>query len=220
MKNILMTQRHSKNHHGQYTDSLENTYIDYFESLDLNVIPVSNVKNKLDNMLEYIDFSGIILTGGGDVDPEIFGQEYDLPLNISKQRDKTEYDLLNYAIKNRTPVLGICRGMQLINVYFGGSLIRDAKLSETVGTVHDLFVIDKKMCDTLGKDIFQVNTYHNFAVLQNILGNDLVIFALDDKSRVEGYYHQTLPIWGVQWHPERNNPGKDLDQLIINYSIL
>ena len=132
MKNILMTQRHSKNQHGHYVDSLENTYVDYFETLNFNVIPIPNVKNKLDDMLEHLDFAGIVFTGGGDVDPQLFGKGFDFPLNISKQRDKTEYDLLNFAIKNKTPVFGICRGMQLINVYFGGSLIIDEKTNHHI----------------------------------------------------------------------------------------
>ena len=223
--NILITQRHVVNQYDDWTDCLEDNYIAYLEQFGLNLFPVPNVTGRLDEIVNAINPSGIVLTGGGDVDPGLYGgQTYGVGA-ISKERDRCEAKLLEIAIRNDIPVLGICRGMQFINVFFGGKLIAAIKDIDTKGVhgvpcKHDIRIIDDAFSQTLGNNAFQVNSYHNQGILQNGLGKDLEAFAIyEGLDLIEAFSHLRYPIAGVQWHPERPGSSENLDRMLINCFI-
>ena len=172
--------------------------------------------------------SGIILTGGGDVDSELYGKPVNNNLSISKARDITESVLLENAIKNNTPVLGICRGMQFINVYFGGSLVQNISEIDTMRKhispgIHNVKILNEELLWELKSKVqilVQVNSYHNTGVLTNMMGINLVAFSVfEEINLVEGLFHTRYPIAAIEWHPERPKPSEELDEILVNAFI-
>ena len=153
------------------------------------------------------DYDGLILCGGNDIDPKYYQQEINGAVNIDSQRDPVDFALLEAFIKAGKPVLGICRGHQLINVYFGGSLHQDLpeKDLHTNGQdfsiAHEVTAKEGSIVHQLWGSSFAVNSAHHQAI--DRLGRDLMATAYWQDQYIEAIEHQSLPIYGVQWHPER-----------------
>jgi putative glutamine amidotransferase len=127
----------------------------------------------------------------------------------SDARDELEFNLLNQAVEKGIPVLGICRGAQLINIYFKGSLYEDInKFYFEEPNRHSIFPVKtiflkegSKLKEILKLDELKVNALHNQAVKEK--GEDIVISAKEPNEIVQGIEHQKQDfIIGVQWHPE------------------
>lgn len=125
----------------------------------------------------------IVLTGGNDI-------------GTAPDRDAMERALLGYAAMARLPVFGVCRGMQMMNVYQGGSLV---VIDGHVATRH-------RVSGVLWPEAREVNSYHSIAVLPEFLGRDLEILATASDGSVEAMRHVVLPWLAVMWHPERETP--------------
>lgn len=139
---------------------------------------------------------------------KLFSLEF-TTLKEDKERDRLEYDILTQAIKNEIPILGICRGAQLINVYFGGSLHQEIADFYTeqphLNTIlpKATVVIDpeSRLHSIIGKRFTRVNSLHHQSV--KTLGENLKIVAKEPSGIVEAIEHTKLPfVIGVQWHPE------------------
>lgn len=128
---------------------------------------------------------------------------------IDSDRDKLEKKILIEAIKNNKPVLGICRGMQFINVHFGGRLHQ--QIAEFYGEIPKVDTIypkkriylepHSKLAEIFGTEILRVNSLHNQAVSQ--AGKDILISAEEKTGIIQAIEHTELPfIIGIQWHPE------------------
>lgn len=159
---------------------------------------------------EYDDsFDGLVLCGGSDIHPSYYNEEMDGSRNIDEARDKQEFALLKAFVEAGKPILGICRGCQLINIFFGGSLHQHinnaaAHTSGAVGLdlVHNVIAEKGSVVQKLYGDTFPVNSSHHQAVKK--LGKNLKItMHSKDDHFVEGIEHTSLPIIAVQWHPER-----------------
>ncbi len=156
-------------------------------------------------------FDGLLLPGGGDVDPTFLNEENKGSTNIDIDLDMAQFALLSEFVNSGKPVLGICRGHQVINVYFGGGLIQDLgevgnathRWEEATGDkVHQTTAVPGSFVATLyGEAPFATNSAHHQGLAK--LGSGLVAaqFAADGVN--EAIYHECLPIYGVQWHPER-----------------
>lgn len=153
------------------------------------------------------DLSGydcLLLTGGADIHPSRFGKKL-LPNGSERldlPRDELEFALFASFAALGKPILGICRGMQVINVALGGTLIQDLPSQRGVRhsspegqppLFHDVVWTDGRRG--------RVNSYHHQAV--DILGAGLEVFAASPDGTVEAVMHDTLPVFAVQWHPER-----------------
>ena len=221
--NILITQRHSMNQYGDWIDSLENNYIKYFEKFGIKLFLISNATKNIDSIFQKLKPDGVILSGGGDVNPELYNGKKKSNLSISKERDEIETKIIKISIANNIPILGICRGMQFINVFFGGKIVQDiSKIDSLKKHIspgnHNIRILSKELIDCLKRKSMytNVNSYHNSGVLDSLLGKDLKPFALvDEINLVEGLFHQYYPIAAVEWHPERDGSDKELDIFII-----
>ena len=151
--------------------------------------------------------AGLLLPGGYDSDPALYGQENVACRNIDRDRDEKELALLHYFCCARKPVLGICRGCQLMNFALGGDLIQDLPTKE-----HHVDLEDKdQLHETeVAPDAFLAALYGRRAVVTSAhhqavgrLGVGLRAVAWAPDGVVEAIAHVSLPLWGVQWHPER-----------------
>jgi putative glutamine amidotransferase len=157
--------------------------------------------------------AGLLLPGGGDIDPTWYGSEaHPLTTRISHRRDQFELNLLRVALERDIPILGICHGMQLLNVYFGGTL--DQHLSDDPGRinhdaglpnpkpVHGISVEPSRMlAEVSGVTGFEVNSHHHPGV--DRLGKGLDPIAWSNDGVLEGFAARDYSwVVAVQWHPE------------------
>ncbi len=158
---------------------------------------------------------GVILTGGGDVHPRFFGQENQGTQmdTVDEARDEMELFVARYAAEHGLPLLGVCRGIQVINIALGGGLIQHIEGHAQVANTFDgpptqHFVhlkTDSLLAQTLQVNPgLMVNTYHHQAVADDDLGDGLRPVAWSHDGVIEGLELDSHPFYvGVQWHPER-----------------
>lgn len=156
---------------------------------------------------------GLVLCGGGDIAPVLFGQPDRGSTPPDKGRDRAELALFRAFYEAGKPILGICRGMQIINVALGGSLIQDLppeqKIFHSSGQgdlVHPVFSPEGSVLHKLYGPIYPVNSAHHQAVDQ--LGEGLRAIAWSESGFAEAVDLPGYPLLGVQFHPERMAFGK------------
>ena len=141
------------------------------------------------------DFDGLLLTGGGDVDPAFYRQPLDGSGPSDPVRDEAELALARAYLAAGKPVFGICRGHQVLNVALGGTLVQD--LGEELNAVH------RKSLDN--KDGHHLVRAEPGSILYDLYGTGkgLVITARAEHGVIEGIELPGRPVLGVQFHPER-----------------
>lgn len=209
---------------GKPRDYLVHAYVPYLQRLGL--IPIL-VPNNLDDPAAFVsalDVQGIVLTGGGDVAPERYGQPLDGTEveSIAPARDDTEYRLLDYATAHGLPVIGICRGFQMINVYFGGQLVQDIPSQLHSPVIHDsspshpVTITDPRFERVIGAAHLATNSYHHQGVTADQIAPELESFACSDGDGIlEGIVHTRRPVIGLQWHPEQPTPSRESDLRLL-----
>jgi len=149
----------------------------------------------------------LILTGGGDVDPLRYGEDNTACYFVDSRRDEAEYRLIEAYLRAGKPILGICRGHQLLNVFFGGSLVQHLPAAEAHSpsrgqdNVHGSRAVPESFLASIYGDEFPVNSAHHQGL--GSLAPALEAVQWSDDGIIEGCCHRELPIWSVQWHPER-----------------
>ena len=160
------------------------------------VLPIELSEKDADQIVETCD--GFLFTGGQDV-------------SSCPERDKLETLLLKKALQVDMPILGICRGLQFINVFLGGTLWQDLPSQHPSDIVHrqgkpydvptHKVMLEGDLKTLLGKDILDVNTLHHQAIKD--LGNDLIPMAVAPDGLIEAIRMTNKRfVWAVQWHPE------------------
>jgi putative glutamine amidotransferase len=177
------------------------------------VLPPRLTSQHLGSLLAGVD--GVLLTGGGDVDPERYGQEpHPQTVGVAPVRDDLEEAVLRQVTEQRKAVLAVCRGMQVLNVVMGGSLhqhipdafgdaITHAQEADRTEPIHDVRIeAGTRLASVLGGTHFRVNSMHHQAV--DALGEGVVAVSWAPDGVVEGIEVPAYPGWllGVQWHPE------------------
>ncbi|MDD6159582.1 MAG: type 1 glutamine amidotransferase [Oscillospiraceae bacterium] len=157
------------------------------------------------------EYDALILAGGGDIDPVFFGEENCGSQEIDIARDRAELALLDAFARSGKPVLGICRGHQLVNIWAGGGLIQDlgkknaAHRWEGKDKVHPVVTERGFLRELYGKRFFSNSAHHQGV---GRLGKGLCAAAWAEDGVVEAMEHERLPVFTVQFHPERMN-GRD-----------
>jgi len=170
---------------GEARSALAMDWIHWLEAADMTPVLIPNGLRDPVSFLEAMTPDLIVLTGGGER-----GQ--------SAERDQVEESLFQHAIETSAPLLGVCRGLQVINELAGGNL---QVVSGHTAVIHDVH-FDPAWHRIYGTHA-TVNSYHDLGVSADALADNFVAAATDDAGNVEAAYHRTLPIAGVMWHPER-----------------
>ena len=152
--------------------------------------------------------AGLVLCGGGDLDPGLFGQENQGSSPPDSARDQAELALFHAFFQAGRPILGICRGMQVINVALGGTLIQDLSpeirlfhAGDAADRIHPIRAAGGSLLGRLYGAVFSVNSWHHQAVGQ--LGEGLRAIAWAEGGFPEALEHTSCPVLGLQFHPER-----------------
>ena len=193
MKKIAITQRLISNQ----------SYFEIREGLDIkwgkllkksNFIPIIlPIEFDFKKYFESIKIDGILLTGGNDTNIMKSNE-------LSLKRDIFEKKLIEYAIKNHIPILGVCRGMQIIAEYFGASF---KKAKGQIAIRHSLKINKKSKYFKELKKISTVNSFHNYAI--DILPKNLIVSATNHDGMIKSIEHIKYKIFGQMWHTEREN---------------
>ena len=187
---------------------IQQSYLDALEKANALAIPVvPNKHHDYQYLVEICD--GLLLCGGGDSHPKYYHQEMHATTNVVKENiDEMDLALLDLFIKANKPILGICRGHQIINIYYGGTLIQDIpslydtpikhRQNEAKNVATHTITLTKD--SSLGKkgEVYYVNSFHH----QNIdqLGDTLEVLAISEDGLIEAIQNEN--VLGVQWHPE------------------
>ncbi|MBM6691017.1 gamma-glutamyl-gamma-aminobutyrate hydrolase family protein [Fusobacterium mortiferum] len=189
------------------------------------IIPTLDDLDTIKEQVKLLD--GLILSGGADVNPLLYGEEFKNGIGVvSLERDRGEMLFLEEFIKSGKPILGICRGHQLLNVFMGGTLFQDLKYTNTEVVkhrqdfypdmpVHKVKIIDKDniLADLFGEEIF-TNSFHHQAV--NKIGKDLTPIAVASDGIIEAFQMKNHKFfYGIQWHPEMMTARGNTDMLKI-----
>lgn len=191
MKRVIYTQRvEIIEHYGERRDCADQRIADFIYQCGFIPIPVPNIKDIAEKIVEEINPAGIILTGGNSL--VHYGGN-------ALERDAVDKLLIDYAIENKTPLYGFCRGMQSILDYFGSNL---TEVKGHVATRH-------RITGKLGG--CEVNSYHNQACVQLKENSELEILAQTEDGVIEAIKHRRYPILGTMWHPEREDTYSEKD---------
>jgi len=158
-----------------------------------------------------VEIDALLLAGGGDIDPARYGEANTASDNIDAARDELELGLLTRALAADLPVLGICRGFQVLNVAVGGRLVQDVgdhRPAEPGGVVPHHGVRPRpgsRLAAAVGARPLTVNSRHHQAVTEAVMGRRLQVTA--QVGELVEAFEATEQRWvvGVQWHPERTN---------------
>jgi N5-(cytidine 5'-diphosphoramidyl)-L-glutamine hydrolase len=196
MRIALSSRMVSANEYDEPRDALSHDWFNFICRINHTAFMIPNILNDHQSYLNYINPHLIVLTGGES-------------LGCNSIRDIAEKKILQYAIKKNIPVLGVCRGLQLINKYFGGSFVQ---IENHVATHHN--VNFKKSWESIYGNKNKVNSYHMNGIDPIDLAEGLIPTAFDSDGYVEGFYHDNLTIASVMWHPERKG-GLPEDVVLI-----
>lgn len=197
MTRILVTQRVDEiGDYAERRDALDQRWVELILQAGLQPVLVPNSRRWLDAFLAREGFEGLLLTGGNS----LVGCGGTAP-----ERDEVEKQLLHFALEHNVPVLGVCRGMQVIMDHYGAELV------PVKG-----HVAAEKVIDIDGKATV-VNSYHDWG--STAAPKELEAWARTTDGVIKAVRHRSLPVCGIMWHPERLSPFRD-DDIALLQSVL
>ena len=204
--------------HGELRDALSRDWYPLLEGLGITPLLVPNVEDAVADYLGGIELQGLILTSGNNVCPETYRVEDTGVPDTSPARDRTERLLIDAAVAGGLPILGVCRGMHILNAHFGGKLLPDLSRITSEGhvaRVHEIEILRPDWTEVFGCTSLRVNSFHDQGLTETELSRELAAFARTGAGIIEGFVHPALPIVGIQWHPERENPASAFDRALL-----
>ena len=179
--------------YGEKRDCLDQNWTKLLTNSGLDFAVIPNSLIDIVSWLEINKIQGIVLTGGNDL-ASLMGAK-----NFDQQRDELEKEILNWGSKNNIPILGVCRGMQLINKFLLGDI---RKVKGHVTKRHKIKLLNSEI---IPKSYYFVNSYHNWGMNKEDISEKLEIAAIAEDNTIEAFVHKDLPWVGVMWHPERED---------------
>lgn len=190
MKKILYTQRvEAVTGYNERRDCADQQIAEFIWACGYVPVAVNNLPERIEKFAVEIQPAGIVLTGGNDL--AAYGGN-------APERDETENKLLALALQDNIPVLGFCRGMQVLACHFG------AKLCNVENHVAKRHLLNGRMVAR------EVNSYHNYAVV-NLPADFEVLARSADDDVIEAVRHRKQQIMGIMWHPERETVSRQED---------
>lgn len=202
---------------GEWRDAVSHEWGAFLDRLNISPIYIPNNLSSPENFIADSDVIGLMLTGGENPNANIIrcaGNSDLMRLDARGCRDWTESRLLTYATLRQLPVLGVCRGLEVINLFFGGFVEADIeeKIAERhVAISHTIYFKESWLGREVGAPV-DVNSFHSQGVSVSGLAPSLSALAQSAGGCVEAIKHKNLPIVGVQWHPERPGSSGALDE--------
>lgn len=191
--------------YGEVRDCLDQAWTSLLDSVGLATVPLPNAVKRAEEYLVGLDLDGVILTGGNDL-----GGVAD-PATAAPERDRFERTALGVAREQGWPVLGVCRGLQLANVYYGGSI---GPIEGHVATEHSLrFEHGIDGIGELPREMI-VNSYHDYGIRTHHLAEPLRPVAVAHDGSIEAVTHPDWEFVAVMWHPERGD-RRAVDERIL-----
>jgi gamma-glutamyl-gamma-aminobutyrate hydrolase PuuD len=189
MKIIAVSQRVvTVSEYNERRDALDQRWISFLTKCNVIPLLVPNNEEAARMLLRTFAVDGILLTGGNDL--AAYGGD-------APERDQTEKVLLEYAVTNTKPLIGVCRGMQFIQHFFG------VRLHPVEGHVMEKQVV------TVGGRQQEVNSYHRYGASETV--NELRVWGISKDNIIKAITHVNHPIAGIMWHPERFSPFRQFD---------
>ena len=196
MEKVAISTRITSSPHQEWRDSLAHDWTDYLWEQGFQAILIPN---HLDSCREYLRDAVLLILSGGD---DLLLQPAEAANNDPPAiRDETEYLLLKTALAKDLPVLGVCRGMQLINAFYGGTTSSVSDDSH-VATEHEVSVDSGALAEVLKTTRLQVNSFHQQRIVT--LGDGIKTVAHAEDGQIEAIEHEHDRVAGVMWHPERS----------------
>lgn len=210
MKKLGITQRvESIVGYGERRDCLDQRWGELSFKLNYLPIPLPNISNLMvPELLDTLCLDAIVLSSGNTI------AEYDSKASdVAPERDAFEAALIDAAILRSIPILGVCRGMQMINVHFGGYLSR---IEGHVGCHHPV-VVDVEYRDFISNS---VNSFHKWGITRDQLSPSLTSIVHDQDNNIEAFVHNEKSIAGIMWHPERESIIRERDVNLLKKFLL
>ncbi len=210
----LITQRESVNAYGYPTDVQEAAYMRFCELLGFIPKPVSNYTKNVEMLFDK-KRDLLIVSGGGALPSSFYDHPHDETLQPN--RDRIEEKLIRYCVIHEIPVIAVCRGMQYLNVLFGGKLHYHPKLK-----VERPRQLDHPVTLVKEKRTIYINNFHEDVIYTDDLAPCFEPLAIDPENDVvEAFYSDDMKILALQWHPERPfltaNAAEETRKLIIDF---
>ena len=153
-------------------------------------------------------YDGMLIPGGGDMSPEFYGEEMNGSEEPERELDLRQMAAFDGFVRVQKPILGICRGIQVLNVCLGGTLIQDleqkelhSRMGSSDDKIHPCYAVRGSLIEKLYGSMPVTNSAHHQAIRN--LGDGLKITMTSSDGVVEAVEHSFLPVFGLQWHPER-----------------
>lgn len=209
---------------------------DYLEAITLAggmpiILPLVQNEAMIEEIASKID--GLFLTGGDDINPNIYHEKAtDLCGKMCDSRDRFELKLVEKIIEQNKPIFGVCRGLQLLNVFFKGTLFQDIPTQYKKDRnfshrqqipydqpVHEVFFVEGGLlAQWLNVNTLQVNSRHHQGIKK--LGEGLMVEALSSDGLIEAIHHSNYPfLVAVQWHPESRCKTNEQERMLFEQFV-
>jgi len=198
--------------YGERRDCLDQAWTILLEDWGYQPILLPNTIDCPKEYLDSIKLDGLILTSGNDL------THLDGATQTAPERDQFEQAALDWAIDQKVPTLGVCRGLEFLNDYFSGTL---STVENHVATQHrvsfETSTLNIPENDEIGfPDGIQVNSYHDYGITRGDVAEELMVLATAPDGTVEALSHPGHPLLGIMWHPERDTPSTELDHELFD----
>jgi putative glutamine amidotransferase len=219
---IGITQRLEQDaHFSEWRDSLDQRWFKLLEPTGAVLLPIPNGLVNINNWLRNQKINAVIFTGGGDLNLDYIKNNRFISLKSSNSnvemtnsREMTELVVFDYCLRNKHPMIGVCRGAQFLNVISGGNI---SHVPGHVSTHHSISFSKSNTFESYVSLLPEnVNSYHNYGIQINDLSKDLTPIAFADGT-IEAFLSLERRILGIMWHPERDKEIEHSSIKLLKY---